>query len=189
MKVIFLDIDGVLNSEQFIRALYRKFKKGGLHREFCPICASNLLTIMTDVPDAKIVVSSSWRIGNTLEELQTYLFEGADIPKDRVIDVTPSFGSGPRGLEIQAWLNLHPEVMKFIILDDSSDMEHLMPRLVHTSWRRGLMIEEAELAVKMLEPTSACDDCGGGLTWAGGGRCDLCLRKRLMENRKNEQSS
>lgn len=182
MKVLFLDFDGVLNSEQFIRMLYRQTKKGGLAREFCPLASSNLLHIMIEVPDCKIVVSSSWRIGSSVEELKNLLFENCDVPKDRVIDKTPYLGT-PRGLEIQDWLNKHPEVTHFVIVDDDSDMEHLKDKLVQTNNRHGLMLEEADRIIKVLEPTSLCDACGDTIPWAGGGMCTPCLQKKLLENK------
>lgn len=183
MKVIFLDFDGVLNSEQFIRALYRKEGPQGLIREFCPIATSNLMTILTEVPDAQIVVSSSWRLGTSLEELQQILFEHAGVPKGRVIGKTPvDIKYGPRGFEIQAWLDKHPEVTKFVIIDDDGDMQHLLPFLVQTNTRRGLMIDESDAAVRMLEPTSTCNECPKILPWAGGGRCDACLKAQLKRS-------
>ena len=181
MKVIFLDFDGVLNSEQFVRMLYRQNKRGGLCKEFCPIASSNLLHILTEVPDCKIVVSSSWRIGMSVEDLQTLLFENCDVPKERVIDKTAYLNDVPRGLEIQDWLDKHPEVTHFVIVDDDSDMEHLKEKLVQTSWRHGLMLEQADSVIKALEPTSLCMDCGTIIPWAGGGRCTPCVHAKLKE--------
>lgn len=146
MKILFLDIDGVLNSSQWFKALYRTTGKGGLIRDFCPLASSNLLSILQEVPDLSIVISSSWRRRNTLEQLREILSEYHVAP-ERVIGVTPILNT-PRGLEIQAWLDEHPEVTQFVIVDDSADMEHLLPHLVRTQWIMGLMIDKAREIIR-----------------------------------------
>ena len=55
-----------------------------------------------------------------------------------------------RGYEIDFWLRQHPEVDRFVILDDGSDMEMHTHRLVQTDAQEGLLDEHAELAVAML---------------------------------------
>lgn len=146
MKVLFLDIDGVINSEQSAVFWNREGKdNGGLSRrdpDFCPIACSNLLSIFEDCPDVKIVVSSTWRLGETIESLEELLFTKVGIPRGTVVGITPAF-RGDRGLEIADWLKRHPEVTKFAIVDDDADMAHLMPHLKHTSWRHGLLRQDA----------------------------------------------
>jgi 16S rRNA C1402 (ribose-2'-O) methylase RsmI len=146
MKVLFLDIDGVLNSHQSIRMFFRQagMPSSGAAIHFCPISSSNLQEIMARIPDLKIVVSSTWRIGNTLETMREEL-RSSGIDLNRVIGMTPVFRnlSRERGLEIQKWLDDHPEVSEFVIVDDDSDMLHLMPKLVQTDTRLGLMWDKA----------------------------------------------
>ena len=55
-----------------------------------------------------------------------------------------------RGLEIQKWLDKNPGVDKFIILDDDSDMVHLMSHLLQTDGEFGLTNEIADEAIKRL---------------------------------------
>ncbi len=66
MKIIFLDIDGVLNHMYWLKKM-----KGveGDKKFFDPDCVRRLNTI-TDKTGAKIVLSSSWRIGKTKEQLK-----------------------------------------------------------------------------------------------------------------------
>ena len=145
MKVLFLDIDGVLNSEQ--SAIYYNrlnVENGGFNDFSCPIARSNLHSILEELPDLKIVVSSTWRLGETLESMRGVLAQLALIKPDRVIGMTPSLRGGKvRGDEIQAWLDANPGVERFVIVDDDSDMAHLMNSLVQTSWRHGLMRKDA----------------------------------------------
>jgi HAD domain in Swiss Army Knife RNA repair proteins len=160
MKLLFLDFDGVLNSAQFAHLQHRAWMKDKSNSrpyrdEFCPISCSNLLWIIERVPDLKIVISSSWRLGRSLHELKTIL-EDQGIPQDLVIDKTPHLvqanESVPRGFEIQKWLDDHKEldVEKFCIIDDDSDMEHLSIFHVKTDFRTGLDWFATTKAINML---------------------------------------
>jgi hypothetical protein len=130
MKVLFLDFDGVLNSAQYFQMRHRKNRQPPYEEDFCPISCSNLLWILEEVPDLKIVISSSWRLGTSMEELRKILAREG-VPPECVIDKTPDLYKDkhelPRGLEIQKWLddNQHLGIEKFCIVDDDSDMEHL----------------------------------------------------------------
>lgn len=103
-------------------------------RNFDPRCI-DLLNYLTDKTGAKLVVSSSWRNGRTVEELQQ-LFKTVGIT-GTVIDKTPRLRFGhegyeksvPRGCEIKAWLEKNKGILgvkfskaKYVILDDDSDM-------------------------------------------------------------------
>ena len=137
MRVIFLDFDGVLNSHQSItfwhnkrdqdkweNELYEEWQGSlfeYLAHEFCPIALSNMEELMRRCPDAKIVVSSTWRIGNDIDALKKILAP-AKLVANAIIDKTPSFRDKPRGEEIKAWLDKHPEVKQYVIIDDDRDM-------------------------------------------------------------------
>lgn len=60
----------------------------------------------------------------------------------------------PRGLEIQEWIDAHPGVERFVILDDECEMVHLEPLLVKTKFDCGLTEQDVEKAIKILEPTT-----------------------------------
>lgn len=149
MKIIFLDIDGVLNSEQFFKALYRD--KNYAFKEFCPIACSNLIEILVEIPDVKIVVSSTWRIGRTIQELEDILFNNAGVPRGTVIGKTSEVRNR-RGAQIEDWIKeeTNPVAERFVILDDDSDMKPYMDRLVRTNGRHGLQLEDARRAVRLL---------------------------------------
>lgn len=170
MKVLFLDIDGVLNSAQSARfwhrnrdqklwenELYEGWEgslKGYLAQEFCPIACQNLTMILEELSDLKIVVSSTWRIGETVESLKKIL-SFSDLVSNAIISTTPVHRDDPRGLEIQAWLDEHKnhgkvneQVSHFVIVDDDADMEHLVPHLVQTDNRVGLDYNKAWEIIK-----------------------------------------
>lgn len=121
MKIIFLDIDGVLNSEIF--AIKRK---GHDIEQFCPTTVVNLNSI-TNKTDAVIVISSTWRKGKSLKRLAALLKKNHVTGK--VISSTPILhfekynNSPPRGCEIAKWLkDNNEEDCRYVILDDDTDM-------------------------------------------------------------------
>lgn len=119
MKVIFLDIDGVLN---VIPQGHDAF--GGIfHSDF----VENLKHII-DETDAKIVISSSWRHSGLQKMLDMWEFR--NLPGE-VIGVTPDLyrrvdfegeRKMVRGDEIQAILDQYYQITNYVILDDDDDM-------------------------------------------------------------------
>ncbi len=157
MKVIFLDIDGVLNSTAaFERGAWMVDDDGQIRHGMLGIDPENIppLREILDRSGAEVVLSSTWRLSATGPERTALNLKRAGLPLD-FIGVTPS-GGGERGPQIQEWLDAWndscPEdpISHFVILDDSSDMAHLMPHLVQTSWAVGLLPEHVAPALAML---------------------------------------
>ena len=143
MKVIFLDVDGVLNNSNWAMQMYDE----GVHvyaENLLDERAVRLLQKLIDATDAKIVVSSSWRrdkyamqcLADQLKPMEVY-------------DVTPVKNT-IRGDEITAWLKKHKDVDTYVILDDDSDMGDHMEHLIQTTFQRGLQPEHIEEAIKWL---------------------------------------
>lgn len=154
MRVIFLDIDGVLVTLES----FTVYKVSGSHAPAHPDCVKALNRILRET-GARIVVSSAWRAPRRLGWLRSKFAEwGIHAAKSRTIGMTPHLPryngvvwlGKERGDEIQAWLDAHPEVESFVILDDDADMKHLMPRLVQSTFEKGLTISHAEQAIAML---------------------------------------
>jgi hypothetical protein len=155
MKVIFLDIDGVLN------VIPQEHDKWGAH--FHKHFVDNLKRII-DVTGAKIVITSTWRMGNGLPGM-IEMWKERELPGE-VVGVTPNFmwktGSTlQRGKEIDAYLEENPEITNYVIIDDDSDMEpHQLENFVMTSGNvdhsdcvdigYGLTKECSEWAIKIL---------------------------------------
>lgn len=151
MKVIFLDIDGVLNSRRTCYA-FKCFGRPGLDGQyFLDEVALKMIEVLCEKTGAKIVISSSWRIGSSLEELQN-IFDSYNI-KVEVVDKTPqdwSIGS-VRGDEIETWLKLHPEVTKYVIIDDDGDMlSHQRANFVQTDCEVGLDFNDVQECERIL---------------------------------------
>jgi hypothetical protein len=158
MRVLFLDIDGVLNSEWSITKLGKDCK---FNDNPHPLHIKWLNHIVAKT-GAKVVISSVWRRNASWLQMWRLLdalgFEG------EVIGETPELHSH-RGVEIQTWLNVYkdgkallrfsedkpPEpIESFVILDDDSDMGDLRPYLIKVDAKKGLTKEDAGEAIKVL---------------------------------------
>jgi hypothetical protein len=156
VKVLFLDIDGVLNNAQWmveVKKVDREKKVSlgdgdGWWLDMIEPRAVSLLNEVIQQTDAKVVISSTWRLRHSPEKMQE-LLEARGF-KGEVIGKTPRFGGERRGKEIQAWLDANPEVRVFAIVDDDSDMLHLAEYLIHTSWQTGLQPPHVEALVAAL---------------------------------------
>lgn len=157
MKIIFLDIDGVLNSNIYINSLHGNFNCVDKVYQIDPK-AVELLNKITDATGAFIVVSSTWRIGfiHNRAGLRGLLIK-ANIT-GKMLDITP-VNNAIRGDQIAEWLRDHKdlnknrldkEIKSFIILDDNSDMGKLKKRLVQTDHWYGLQDSHVEKAIRML---------------------------------------
>jgi HAD domain in Swiss Army Knife RNA repair proteins len=106
MKIIFLDIDGVLNSD-----------KTPNPRKFPYIVDKKLLRRLKKLlkrTNAKVVLSSSWRCDPV--GLLAAKYWGVPF-----IDVCPDKPRSPRGKEMLEWLADHPKATRFAIIDDEDD--------------------------------------------------------------------
>lgn len=180
MKILFLDIDGVLNWDTFIFERTAAFREGrvepseafhGAHKISSE--KVELLNQIVERTGCKIVISSSWRNKADLgghegvqEMLRLHGFKG------EVIDGTPSlhgleYRNKRRGAEISQWLKdfVHrqddedAQEIWFVILDDEkSDLGDLEHALVQTSWKTGLLIGHVEAAIYHLNVKYRPDD-------------------------------
>lgn len=139
LSLIFLDIDGVLNCqrgwEHYIGngspdtwdySKVPEYKYGSERTPFCPKTVTKLNELIR-LTQAKIVIISTWRHGESLDNLQNCLWErGVD---GLVVGKTTSSGRLKRGEEIQLWIEEFGEPKKFVIIDDdfSYDIEEFYP--------------------------------------------------------------
>jgi len=154
MKVIFLDIDGVLNSGKWIKQL-----EGGFDDPINQMdpTAVRRLNAITDATGAVIVVSSTWRLAfrrqaNALCMLQrcmrAYKMTGEVIG---MTGVGEGDSTNRRGNEIQGWLDQNTiAIEKFVIIDDDSDMGHLIQDRILTKFETGLLDEHVEKIIGIL---------------------------------------
>src|SRR6266850_1186516 len=145
MKILLMDVDGVLNSEAW-------FAKGPQSDGSWGLCsvdpqAVQRIKYVCKATGAKIVLSSTWRLAPNMVE---YLVEHAKL---EIYDMTPRIDSNNRAEEIMAWLKANPYVYNFAIIDDDADAgDHpdLKPRFVRTTWQLGMQVEHEEALIKLL---------------------------------------
>lgn len=133
MKVLFLDIDGVINSYRTAHAMGGfPFTTTSEDLIRFDLTAIKLIQRICEDGDIKIVLSSTWRIHRDAKQI------GEDL-RLPIIDATPIKLGGTRGEEIAMWLRDHPEVTQFVIVDDDSDMlPNQQKRFVKTTIADGL---------------------------------------------------
>lgn len=166
MKLIFLDFDGVMNSERYFNnSVFLTETKGMDWDEIMLIAhhthldrdAIQLINQLVDRSGASVVVSSTWRQHYSIDELNQML-------KDRgatftIIAATPvhrshyigwGMSNVIRGKEIQEYLDETVQPVQFVILDDINNMAHLSDHLVLTDEDVGITQEDIEKALKIL---------------------------------------
>lgn len=177
MKIIFLDIDGVLNCQDAYKSGECKYVEWintqgdkDHHQAFCS-WSKGYLNKLIEETDAKIVISSTWRLSG-IEHMKGVWKQ--EEMKGEIIGITPNFRSSgytiPRGCEIDCYLeetfgffhiNWSKEeqqkymdksgIENYIILDDDSDMlykqrshfVHVLPSPRNTSGFNETYYQEA----------------------------------------------
>ena len=157
MKVIFLDVDGVLNSEE--HAIYchenPKFIKEGGSIWVDPYPVFYILQLIEEL-GLKLVISSSWRtwdLESTIEEFNRYKSLCKLTP--HIVGITPRNMDDQvwedRGEEIQHYLDTHPEIENYCIIDDDNDMlDSQRDHFVRTNSEHGLTIEDCNKVRKIF---------------------------------------
>ena len=141
VKVIFLDIDDVLNT--------RPTRERGELFDSVNVAALN---VVLDRTSAMIVVTSTWRLSATAAEWEEILTSAGIHACERVLGVTPWIEGISRGAEIAYWLeNALCDVAGYMIIDDRDDMEPCKEHLLRTSPDKGLTHVLANLAISRLD--------------------------------------
>jgi len=162
-RIIFLDVDGVLNSDQVCFEIrmndinqngYGGFFGGTVTPTHALVCwgqelVDNLREIV-EKTNAQIVISSTWRITHPVKQfIEMFKIYGWD--NAPVIDKTEHLGT-QRGYEISKWLERHSEVKQYVILDDNSDMlKEQKDNFVQTDEKVGLSKQDVLKAIAILE--------------------------------------
>lgn len=142
MRILFLDVDGVLN-----RSGFQPADTFELASWIEPDLAARLDAAVREI-EADIVMSSDWRIDRPLEDLRAQLARAGIGVGLR--DATPVLAGQPRWREIEAWMvehHAHPE--DIVIVDDVLTMGPLARRHVRTSPQHGVD-ETAVAAIRAM---------------------------------------
>lgn len=148
--VIFLDFDGVLNTEQYQAQLVVDSKptKDAWGPLFDPRAVANLRKIL-EATDAGIVISSSWRWIHRLGSLRM-MWEVRELPGE-ILDTIPNGAQYiSRGEDIECWLDRNGRP-GYVIIDDLDDFfssQH--DRYVETNPIVGITDADAIKAIEIL---------------------------------------
>lgn len=162
-NIVFLDIDGVMmpiGTHDYLHYNFSEIKKAYVQKEAAyesvaaldlaavefgwDVRAVNNLKLLMQTIDAQIVITSSWRVGRTLEVLKL-LF---DIYKlgEYICDVTMEGSSKEEEIEMYLW---GYDIKNYVILDDLDMGKTFRGHFVHV--KDGyLKKENIEEAVRIL---------------------------------------
>lgn len=141
IKVIFIDIDGVLNCST---TKERHFGAVGIDPD-----KVKLLSEIVAATGALVVLSSTWRL---IPEAKKEVVKFVKI-HDQTPDLSKMNYARERGMEVAEWLVQQPEktIGKYVIIDDGKDfLVSQTPNLIHTSWLTGLTEKQAQQAIRYL---------------------------------------
>lgn len=153
MNVIFLDLDGVLVPQ----SLWGKRKETG--EKFDPFSDERVarLNVITKKWDAKIVLSTDWRLYGDLSEMQQ-MFQARGVVAE-IIGMTEIFDverfseskASVRAREILAYVQNHPEITDWIAIDDLP-MRNYLPKgnFYMTNLYDGLLVKDMQKINQMI---------------------------------------
>lgn len=157
-NIIFLDIDGVLNDEEYIIKCYERHHKP-MHMDFVPFNPRSLNnlrriydSILENNNEPLIVLSSSWR----LNEEAHYIVNARLAEYGMYVKETTPYINQKRGEEIIDWLEKHNHLdSPFIILDDDTFdilcFDELKPHMINTKFMKGLVGWKTQQAIEILK--------------------------------------
>lgn len=152
MKVIFLDIDGVLNSGEW--DVYVQSFIYGARFNSCYLLSQEMILRLQNVvfqTNAEIVLTSSWR---TDEQAMCMLTRQLSLYHLSIRDITLYSTYNTRADDINEWLRSNPNVNSYAIVDDTDDGftqdEILAAHFVQTTYAQGLTLEKAEKIIEIL---------------------------------------
>lgn len=130
--VLFLDVDGVLNSATFFA------ENPPMPVTSVDPKAVRRIQRVVEATGALVVLSSSWR----------------KQPEDLTPTLTDRMAAPARCDEILAWLDEHSEVTQYAIIDDDPDAE-VGGHFVRTYWRLGMYGKHERALIALLSPVAA----------------------------------
>lgn len=161
-KIIFLDFDGVLNTEHYQGLLhYQGEPWQDEHGAFFDPNAVKQLRRIIDATGADIVIESSWKYLGL--DAMKELWKVRNLP-GRVIDITPSSVSDEyllknldttmlhcKGMEIASWLSEQAEDIRYVIIDDEYViLDSQLPHFILTNPYEGITEEQTNRAISIL---------------------------------------
>lgn len=160
MRVIFLDIDGVLNSKEFFQNRQPTQGLNEIDEE-----KVKLLQQIVQATNAKIVLTSTWRIYDKADKVYQHLVDVLAKYDLSIFDCTPWINEN-RPHEIAVWLSMwkalmdvHEHILGFVSLDDDFTakqyarygMQHQLIKTTFYGEHGGLQPEHVQQAIDILK--------------------------------------
>lgn len=176
MNYIFLDVDGVLNSNRYMMKRYKIWKKYNDQNKDWPLKyekmkfidkkAIRILAKIVKKSKAKVVLSSSWRYGfqnKSPEELDTQcraLYDALAKHNIYFAGLTNPYHDGYRALQIKDYIDeFLTKDDSFVIIDDELHTIHeVFPyNFIHTEFEYGLQKKHIKQALQILRGKNESD--------------------------------
>jgi hypothetical protein len=143
MKVCFFDIDGVLRIAQ---------NPDGTNEQFVTQLVRNLARVV-EVTGAKLVISSDWRRRKETLEIMALM---PSLPLDALHGDQLPYSVRDRGVAIRMWIDRHPMVTGYAIIDDCARLFDEAPpfvkeHLVLCNGRIGFVADRVGAVLQLLE--------------------------------------
>lgn len=163
MKVIFLDIDGVLNTSETYEKVNNKFKRTGILDAAIDEFRLAYLKNIIEKTNAKIVLSASCR--NSFVKKNNKIIPISDKGEKiynllnsygiEIYDITPSnYDPQNREITVTEWLSNNDGIDNFIIIDDEPNMfKDLLDRLIKTS-----KVKDDEMLINVDDCVGLCEE-------------------------------
>lgn len=156
MKVVFLDVDGVLMHAGTIERgkLSREPRDSSFYHAVLIdlVCVGRLMRVVRET-GAKLVLASAWRkydhqSTGLHRAFLTWGLSGRAV-RDLFEDSTPVMNDD-RSKEIEAWIKAHPEVTSYVVIDDSIVPGHPQANPRPDHFDGGLLDATADDAIRIL---------------------------------------
>lgn len=151
MKIIFLDIDGVLNTDKWeAHMLSQRLPMEDEFGIFFDKEAINNLAKIITVTKAQIVIHSTWKLGKTIDWLQL-LWKKRSLPGN-IAGITPDIPPFYSKMdEIATWLADNPYISNYVILDDEDEFSsYQCQHLIRVDSAIGITEDNANEAIRIL---------------------------------------
>lgn len=152
MKVIFLDVDGVLNSSEHRRRMLRQ----GDYSILLEPHHLDLLRELVNASGASLVLISSWRKywtkEGSIDSAGKRLEEALHQVGLSIYDKTPVLRDGTRSQEIEQWMKCHTYIDEYVILDDNDFLwsKKLRPHWICCPSDTGITTDLIKVALDVL---------------------------------------
>lgn len=151
MKVIFLDIDGVINNWTDLDILFEECEDSSIYSSIDGFSKKSIDVVkkMENELGAKIVLCSTWRKDEHIDEVKKVfnIFDRTPVLtgktyRDHLFKYSEYI---PRHIEIQSWLDDHENVTNFVILDDDPDASNEILKPHHLLIHDEFGLDETDL--------------------------------------------